>query len=83
MFSLLGKFQLTPTCFAMLSILLGIEDQGRHIDKEEANLKGSGPSNKLVLFVIALVLCHFGAIVSNNYWANSVVFTLVSPPDKH
>lgn len=49
-------------------LLQGIEDpvQGDllpHNHKQGADWHGSGPSNRLVLFVIALVLCHIGAVV--------------------
>ena len=63
------EFQLTPTCFAMLLLLLGIEDLdqihvGDQTHKEGAHLQGSRPSPRLVLLVIALILCHIGAVVS-------------------
>lgn len=53
----------------MFLLLLGIEDlaqelKGDQTRKEEANLQGSGPSRRLVLLVIALILCHVGAVVS-------------------
>ena len=63
-------FQLTPTYFAMQllgCLLLGIEnlDQvGDQTHREGADLQGSGPSRRLVLLVIALILCHVGAVVS-------------------
>lgn len=66
----LVAFQLTPTCFAMLLLLLGIEDLSHQIvgdqphNKEGADLLGSAPSRRLVLLVIALILCHVGAVVS-------------------
>lgn len=49
----------------MLLLLLGIEQGGDETHKEEANLQGSGPSRRLVLFVIVLILCHVGAVVSS------------------
>ena len=54
----------------MLLLLLGIEELSHQIvgdqphNKEGADLLGSAPSRRLVLLVIALILCHVGAVVS-------------------
>ena len=50
---------------AMLLPLLGVEWDEGQLHREAPSLKVATPSHKLVLLVIALIICHVGAVVSS------------------